>query len=143
MSSVIFVNKENSYLRDTDVTDVVAKQGWSLKKPLVVKMTKSVGKNLPEPVMMYNHLGKDGDIDQNKSSIALNPNADPSRYGDLIEGFTIKERKKEKNCHGGKEEGLYQVCCFEPAVNGWSGRYHSEGCKDEGGKGRVRKVGVS
>ena len=54
-------------------TDVVAKQGWSLKKPLVVKMTKSVGKNFPDLVMMYNHLGKDGDIDQidQKSSIAL------------------------------------------------------------------------
>ena len=58
------IDDKKYFLRDTDVTAVVNKQGWSLKKPFVARMTKSVVGNLPDPVVIYHQLGKKGDMDQ-------------------------------------------------------------------------------
>ena len=88
------VDKEKYFLRDTDVTFVLVKQGWTLKKPLVAKMTKSIVDNLPEPVVMYKQLGDDGTNDEKMISIALNPKENPARYGNLIDGYSIKKIEK-------------------------------------------------
>ena len=52
------IDDKKYFLRDTDVTAVVDKQGWSLKKPLVARMTRSVVGNLPDPVIIVHQLGE-------------------------------------------------------------------------------------
>ena len=84
-------------LRVTDVTAVVDKQGWTLKKPLMAKMTKSVMPNLPDPVVIFHQLGKDGDMDNETTSITLSPKEKPKRYGNLINAFTIMKTTPTKN----------------------------------------------
>ena len=92
------IDKEKYFLRDTDVTAVVDKQGWSLEKPLVARMTKSVVRNLPEPVVVVHQLGEEGDLDTEKTILALSPKESPQRYGNLISGYSIKQQKQqEKN----------------------------------------------
>ena len=76
---------------------MVDKQGWTLKKPLVARMTKSVEPNLPDPVVIYHQLGKDGDMDQEKASITLSPKENRRRYGDLIKGYSTKKIKNNTN----------------------------------------------
>ena len=90
------IGKENYLLRDLEVTDLLIKQGWTLKKPLVAKMTKSIVDNLPEPVVMYKQLGDDGTNDEKRISIALNPKENPARYGNLIDGYSIKKIEKQQ-----------------------------------------------
>ena len=81
------INNETFFIRDTDVTEIVDKQGWTLKKPLTARMKKSVVPNLPEPVMIYHDLGKDGDIDKEDKTIVLNPEETVRKYGDLISEY--------------------------------------------------------
>ena len=90
------IDKEKYILRDTDVTHVLVEQGWTLKKPLVGKMTKSAVGNLPEPVVMYHQLSKDGDIDKKMTSITLNPKETPDIYGNLLDGYLIKKIEKQQ-----------------------------------------------
>ena len=87
------IDKEKYFLRDTDVTAVVDKQGWTLEKPLVARMTKSVVRNLPEPVVVVHQLGEEGDLDTKKTILALSPKESPRRYGNLISGCSIKSNK--------------------------------------------------
>ena len=65
------IDKENYILRDTDVTAVVEKEGWSLKKPFVARMKESVVQNLPDPVVIIHELGEEGDLDTEKKSLTL------------------------------------------------------------------------
>ena len=89
------IGKENYLLRDLEVTDLLIKQGWPLKKPLVARMTKSVEANLPDPVVIYHQLGKNGDIDQEKISITLSPKENRRRYGNLLNGYPTKKIKND------------------------------------------------
>ena len=93
------IDKEKYILRDTDVTAVLVEQAWTQKKPLVGRMKKSAVGNLPEPVVMYHQLSKDGDTDKKMTSITLNPKENPDRYGNLIDGYSIKkiENQQENN----------------------------------------------
>ena len=91
------IDKENYFLRDTDVTAVVTKQRWTLKKPFVARMTKSVVRNLPDPVVIHHQLGRKGNMDEEKISITINPEEKPRRYGNLIHGYKIKKIRNNKN----------------------------------------------
>ena len=75
---------------------MVDKQGWTLEKPLVARMTKSVVRNLPEPVVVVHQLGEEGDLDTEKTSLMLSPKESPRRYGNLISGYSIKSNKNNK-----------------------------------------------
>ena len=119
------IDKNKYFVRDTDVTDVVAKQGWSLNKPLEARMKKSVVPNLPKPVMMFKHLGKDGEID--KTEVTPNPDEDPSQYGDLLKGFTMKKDKSNKKTWEERKDG-----------NDRDGKWR-ERKPDDGKEGPVRK----
>ena len=64
-------------LRETDVTDLVEKEGWTgLEKSLTARMKSSVVKNLPEPVVIVG-----------QSEIFLNPKENRRNYGDLLEKY--------------------------------------------------------
>ena len=89
------IDKNKYFLRDTDVTAVVEKQGWTLKKPLLARMRKSVEPNLPDPVVIYHQLGKNGDMDQEKISITISPKEYRRRYGNLLNGYPTKKIKND------------------------------------------------
>ena len=91
------IDKKKYFLRDTDVTAVVDKQGWTLKKPFEARMKESVVSNLPEPVVIVHQLGEGGDLDTEKTSLTLSPKENPRRYGDLISGYSIKSNKNDTN----------------------------------------------
>ena len=91
------VDDKKYFLRDTDVTDVVDKQGWTLKKPFVARMTKSVVGNLPDPVVILHQLGEEGDLDTEKTSVTLSPREEVGHYGNLIKGYPIKNKSNKKN----------------------------------------------
>ena len=77
-----------------DVTDVVDKQGWSLKKPFETKMKKSVADdlnlNLPPPLVIIHQLGKDGEDTEKK--ILILSEKEKEKYGNLIEGYSIQSK---------------------------------------------------
>ena len=66
---------------------MVKKQGWSLEKPLVARMTNSVVENLPEPVVIVRQIDKSGKHGQGK--ITLNPKENRRHYGNLLDKFQI------------------------------------------------------
>merc|ERR1712179_761275 len=72
-----------------DITDVVAEQGFSLDKPIEVKMKSGVVpvENMLNPVTMFKKLGENGDIDKLMTEIFTNPGTDPSQYGNLLKGL--------------------------------------------------------
>ena len=88
---------QNYFLRDTDVTDVISEQGWSLDDPITVRMTESVVGNLPEPVVIIKKLSEDGNMDNDKATITLNPKASPARYGNLIKGYAMNKNNYNDN----------------------------------------------
>jgi len=90
------IDKEKYFLRDTDVTAVVDKQGWTLKKPFEARMKESVVPNLPEPVVIVHELGEEGDLDTEKTSVMVSPKESPRRYGNLISEYSIKSNKNTK-----------------------------------------------
>ena len=63
------IDKKKYFLRDTDVTAVVDKQGWTLKKPFVARMTSSVVGSLPDPVVILHQLGEEGDMDEIRKEV--------------------------------------------------------------------------
>ena len=44
-------------LQEADVTAVIAKQGWSLREPFVVRMMEDTWGKLPDPVFIEKRLG--------------------------------------------------------------------------------------
>ena len=46
-------------LQEVDVTGVVAKQGWNISEPFVVRMMEETWGKLPDPVFIEKRLGKD------------------------------------------------------------------------------------
>ena len=66
------VDGKNFYLTEVDVTEVMDKQGWSLKKQLEAKMTSSMVGNLPEPVVIFKELGKGGKVVRRNATLSRN-----------------------------------------------------------------------
>ena len=66
------IDDKNFYITEVDVTEVMDKQGWTLKKPLVAKMTNSMVGGLPEPVVIVKELGKGGKVV--RRNVTLSPN---------------------------------------------------------------------
>ena len=89
------IDKENYKLTEVDVTAVMEKQGWTLKKDLTAKMTSTVMEGLPEPVVILKELGKGGKIVQSK--VVLSPKEKRSHYGDLLEEYSKGSSKKESS----------------------------------------------
>ena len=79
------IDKKNYFLRESDVTDLVKKQGWTPKK-VVARMTSSVVGKLPEPVIIVKQMGKEGKMDQGK--VFLNPKEKRGHYGDLLDTYS-------------------------------------------------------
>ena len=72
--------------RETDVTDLVKKERWTGRETsLVARMTSSVVKNLPEPVIILEQMGKGGKMGREK--IILNPKEKRRHYGDLLKKY--------------------------------------------------------
>merc|ERR1712108_72572 len=62
------VDNKNYYVTEVDVTEVMEKQGWTLKKPLEAKMTNS---------MIVKELGKGGKVV--RTNLTLSPNLQGAR----------------------------------------------------------------
>merc|ERR1712025_401533 len=79
----------DNVVSEVDITDVVAEQGFSLDKPIEVKMKSGVVpvENMLDPVTMFKKLGENGDIDKLMTEIFTNPGTDPSQYGNLLKGL--------------------------------------------------------
>merc|ERR1711974_153215 len=89
------INEKNYYLRDTDVTAVVHKQGWTLTKPFEARMTSSVVGNLPDPVVIVKKLDEEGKAEIEE--VSLNPKENPRRYGNLIQNYSVNTNKRKIN----------------------------------------------
>ena len=92
------VDDKNFYLTEVDVTEVVAKQGWTLKKPLEAKMTSSMVGNLPEPVMIFKVLGKGGKVVRRNAT--LSPNVLGGVGGEESESELNRAAKKQHHHYG-------------------------------------------
>ena len=73
-------------LMETDVTHIVDEQGWTLKKPLVAKMTSTMVGNLPQPVVILKEMGKDGIAVNGK--VILSPKEKRRHYGNLLQKYS-------------------------------------------------------
>ena len=89
------INEKNYFLRDTDVTAVVDKQGWTLTKPFEARMTSSVVGNLPDPVVIVKKLDDKGNAKMEEAS--LNPKENPRHYGNLLKKYSITKNKRKSN----------------------------------------------
>ena len=88
------IDAKKFYLAETEVTAVISKQDWTLAKPLVAKMTKSMVGNLPQPVVIVQELGKGGMKVGGK--VILSPKENRRRYGNLLDKYLID---KATNIH--------------------------------------------
>ena len=76
------IDDKNFQLMKTQVTHIVDEQGWTLKKPLVAKMTSTMVGNLPKPVVSLKELVKGG-IAVNRK-VTLSPKEKRRHYGNLL-----------------------------------------------------------
>ena len=91
------VDKKNFALTEVDVTEVMVKQGWTLKKPVEAKMTSSVVGNLPKPVVIFKELGEGGKVvdrkvktpSENGSNWRSSAVKENRHYGDLLDKYSI------------------------------------------------------
>merc|ERR1712212_261968 len=92
------ISKEGYFIRQTDVTRVLVKQGWTPEKRLTARMTSSTRKyvadnldvkKLPEPVVI---VGERREVANGGGKVTLNPNQDRSSYGDMLHKyFSLKQ----------------------------------------------------
>ena len=80
------IDDKNFHLMETDVTDIVDKQGWTLKKPFVAKMTRTMVGNLPRPVVILMEMGKGGKMINGK--VTLSPGEKRRHYGNLLQKYS-------------------------------------------------------
>ena len=79
------VDDSKFYIREADVTDVMAKEGWSFKKLLEAKMTSSnLPSNLPDPVVIIKKIGKK----DNQGKVIFPPKDKQKRYGNLLDEYS-------------------------------------------------------
>ena len=80
------IDNKKFYLAQTEVTEVMIKQDWTLEKPLVAKMTKSMVGNLPQPVVVLQELSKGGM--KAGGRVILSPEEKRQRYGNLLDKYS-------------------------------------------------------
>ena len=80
------IDNKSFQLVETQVTHVVDEQGWTLKKPLVAKMTSTMVGNLPQPVVILKEMGKDGIVVNGK--VILSPKEKRRHYGNLLQKYS-------------------------------------------------------
>merc|ERR1711974_192603 len=80
------IDEKNYFLRESDVTALIKKQGWTLDKPLAAQMEESVVKNLPEPVLIVKKMGSGGKL--GKGKVILNPKEKRRHYGNLLDKYS-------------------------------------------------------
>ena len=80
------IDEKNYFLRESDVTALIKKQGWTLGKPLVARMEESVVDNLPEPVVIVKQMGNGGKL--GKGKVILNPKEKRHNYGNLLDKYS-------------------------------------------------------
>ena len=80
------IDDKNFHLIETDVTKIVDKQRWTLKKPLVAKMTSTMVGNLPRPVVIRKTMGKGGKMINGK--VTLSPGEERRHYGNLLQEYS-------------------------------------------------------
>ena len=79
------VDDSRFYIREADVTDVMAKEGWSFKKLLEAKMTSSnLPSNLPDPVVIIKKIGKK----DNQGRVIFPLKDKRRRYGKLLDEYS-------------------------------------------------------
>ena len=80
------IDNKSFQLVETQVTHIVDEQGWTLKKPLVAKMTSTMVGNLPQPVVILKEMGKDGIAVNGK--VILSPKEKRRHYGNLLQKYS-------------------------------------------------------
>ena len=80
------IDDKNFHLIETDVTKIVDKQRWTLKKPLVAKMTSTMVGNLPQPVVIRKTMGKGGKMIN--GTVTFNPKEKRRNYGNLLQKYS-------------------------------------------------------
>ena len=80
------IDDKNFHLIETDVTKIVDKQRWTLKKPLVAKMTSTMVGNLPQPVVIRKTMGKGGKMIN--GTVTFNPKEERRNYGNLLQKYS-------------------------------------------------------
>ena len=85
---IIDVNK--FYTKEVEVTDVIGHQRWSFLKPLTAKMTDSLYKNLPTPLLILYECKKGKR--KEKRRVILSPKENQRRYGNLIDEYLTKSQ---------------------------------------------------
>ena len=80
------IDDKNFHLIETDVTKIVDKQRWTLKKPLVAKMTSTMVGNLPQPVVIRKTMGKGGKMIN--GTVTFNPKEKRRHYGNLLQKYS-------------------------------------------------------
>ena len=87
------IDKKNYKLTEVDVTAVMVREGWTLKKDLTAKMTSTVMDRLPEPVVILKEVGEGGKVVQ--GTFILSPKENRGHYGDLLDKYSSAERAKK------------------------------------------------
>ena len=80
------IDDKSFLLVETEVTHIVDEQGWTLKKPLVAKMTSTMVRNLPPPVVILKEIGKGGIAVSWK--VTLSPGEERRHYGNLLQKYS-------------------------------------------------------
>ena len=95
------ISKKGYFIRETDVTDVLVAQGWSIEKPLKARMTSKTRKfferfnfdvkKFPEPILLVETYSEwlipGGCSENNGCKMTLHPDEDRSHYGDLLDKY--------------------------------------------------------
>ena len=91
------IDDKDFILMEKDVSKVIEEQGWTLKKQLVAKMTKSMVGSLPRPVVILRELGNGGLMDKGK--VTLSPKEKRKHYGNLLDEYSIQDKKTKTPKH--------------------------------------------
>ena len=82
-SSVEIFDRNMSDIDYMDVTEVVAKQGWNIMKPLTAKMHPgSYLTGLPDPVVVISE-----DMDRTNTKVIYLPEEKRQRYGKMLDRY--------------------------------------------------------
>ena len=85
ISSQEVLDEKKFSIIETEVTELMAKEKWSFKKPLEAKMTSSsLPSNLPDPVVIIKKIGKK----DNQGKVIFPPKDKQKRYGNLLDEYS-------------------------------------------------------
>ena len=86
MSSDEVLDDKNFEISETDVSEMMEREGWSFMKPLEAKMTSSMVTNLPEPLVIIKKIGKSAE--GTKGEVIFPPKDKRQRYGNLLDQYS-------------------------------------------------------